>query len=142
VIQDLVAQIKSAESVAAQAVQTKQELGQDLEQKTQVALDQVAQMRQDLERLQQVEKKVASLSKELNDLEIEYSDTTKSVMDLEQNVYRIDTAITARNQAAAANTAQQIRRNPQQAAAQAQKPPAPEPVAESRFRELIKWATK
>jgi len=142
VIQDLVAQIKSAESVAAQAVQTKQELGQDLEQKTQVALDQVAQMRQDLERLQQVEKKVASLSKELNDLEIEYSDTTKSVMDLEQNVYRIDTAITARNQAAAANTAQQIRRNPQQAAAQAQKLPASEPVAESRFRELIRWATK
>ena len=142
VIQDLVAQIKSAESAAATAVQTKQELGQDLEQKTQVALDQVAQMRQDLERLQQVEKKVASLSKELNDLEIEYSDTTKSVMDLEQNVYRIDTAITARNQAAAANTAQQIRRNPQQAAAQAQRLPASEPVAESRFRELIKWATK
>lgn len=141
VIQDLVAQIKSAESAAAQAVQTKQELGQDLEQKTQVALDQVAQMRQDLERLQQVEKKVASLSKELNDLEIEYSDITKSVMDLEQNVYRTDTAITARNQAAAANTAQQIRRNPQ-AAAQAQQLPASEPVAESRFRELIKWATK
>ena len=63
-------------------------------------------------------------------------------MDLEQNVYRIDTAITARNQAAAANTAQQIRRNPQQAAAQAQRLPASEPVAESRFRELIKWATK
>jgi DNA repair exonuclease SbcCD ATPase subunit len=150
VIQDLVAQIKSAESAATSAVQTKQELSRDLEQKTQTALDQVAQMRQDLEKLQQVEKKVASLSKELNDLEIEYSDTTKSVMDLEQNVYRLDTAITARNQAAAANAARQMKQMPQ-VAAQAQQVPASiankevqqtAPLAESRFGELIRWATK
>jgi len=142
VIRDLVAKIQSAESIAADAVQTKQKLSQDLELKTQAALDQVAQMRQDLQRLQQVEKKVASLDKELSDLEIEYSDTTKSVMDLEQNVYRIDTAMTARNQAAAANIARQIKQNPQAAATQVQKTPALEPLAESSFRKLIRWATK
>jgi len=60
VIQDLVAQIKSAESAAAEIGQTKKELGQALDRATKDALDQVAQMKQDLAKLAQLQTNVQS----------------------------------------------------------------------------------
>jgi len=60
VIQDLVAQIKSAESAAAEIGRTKQELSQQLDKTTQGALDQVEQMKQDLAKLTQLQTNIQS----------------------------------------------------------------------------------
>jgi DNA repair exonuclease SbcCD ATPase subunit len=60
VIQDLVTQIKSAESAAAKIDQTKQELSQQLDKTTQGALDQVEQMKQDLAKLTQLQTNIQS----------------------------------------------------------------------------------
>ena len=60
VIQDLVAQIKSAESAAAEIGRTKQELSQQLDKTTQGALDQVEQMKQDLAKLSQLQTNIQS----------------------------------------------------------------------------------
>ena len=55
VIRDLVAQIRSAESAAAEIGQTKKELSQALDKTTKDALDQVEQMKQDLAKLAQLQ---------------------------------------------------------------------------------------
>jgi DNA repair exonuclease SbcCD ATPase subunit len=60
VIQDLVAQIKSAESATAKIDQTKQELSQQLDKTTQGALDRVEQMKQDLAKLAQLQTNMQS----------------------------------------------------------------------------------
>jgi chromosome segregation ATPase len=193
VIQDLVAQIKSAESAAAEMGRTKQELGQALDKATKDALDQVAQMKQDLARLNQVTAKVQttvadaipaqldSISTKVAELEAENEDQfneltkhedwltavapnaeprDKGALAPARNQFNLPgvPAATADNQLAlpgvnttpapvnpaAAKIAQQAT---QQKAnlARAQGIDVVEPddnLAESRFRELIRWATK
>ena len=82
VIQDLVAQIKSAESAAAEIGRTKQELSKDIEQKTRTALDQVEQMKQDLKRLNQIQDAITNVA--MSDIPAELSNINQKVVDLER----------------------------------------------------------
>jgi choline kinase len=193
VIQDLVAQIKSAESAAAEIGQTKKELSQQLSKTTKDALDQVEQMKQDLARLNQVTAQVQttvadaipakldSISTKVAELEAENEDQFNELTKHEdwlaavapnaepknagalapaRNQFNLPgvPAATAGNQLdlpgvnttpapinpAAAKIAQQAAQQKAKLA-KAQGIDVVEPednLAESRFRELIKWATK
>ena len=134
VIQDLVTQIKSAESAAAQAGQIKQELGKDLEQKTKTALDQIAQIKQQLAHFQEVEQAVANITPTVEKL--------AQAQDFDRRIKNIKAA----KAFTAAETPAQLRQATAAAAQNALTSPGMkqdiEPMAESRFRELIKWAIK
>ena len=193
VIQDLVAQIKSAESAAAEIGRTKQELGQALDKATKDAMDQVSQMKQDLARLNQVTAKVQttvadaipaqldSISTKVAELEAENEDQfneltkhedwltavapnaeprDKGALAPARNQFNLPgvPAPTADNQlalpgvnttpapvnpAAAKITQQATQQKANLARAQGIDVVEPEDnLAESRFRELIRWATK
>ena len=193
VIRDLVAQIKSAESAAAEIGQTKKELSQQLSKTTKDALDQVEQMKQDLARLNQVTAQVQttvadaipaqldSISTKVAELEAENEDQFNELTKHEdwlaavapnaepknagalapaRNQFNLPgvPAATAGNQLdlpgvnttpapinpAAAKIAQQAAQQKAKLA-KAQGIDVVEPednLAESRFRELIRWATK
>jgi len=134
VIQDVVTQIKSAESAAAQAGQIKQELGKDLEQKTKTALDQIAQIKQQLAHFQEVEQAVANITPTVEKL--------AQAQDFDRRIKNIKAA----KAFTAAETPAQLRQATAAAAQNALTSPGMkqdiEPMAESRFRELIKWAIK
>jgi chromosome segregation ATPase len=86
VIQDLVAQIKSAEAAAAGAVQSKQELGQDLEKQ--------------LAHFRDVEKTVAALKVEVDKLEADAKQNDQAIVGLSGSINNIrnnvDQAMAAR----------------------------------------------
>jgi len=193
VIQDLVAQIKSAESAAAEIGRTKQELSQALDKATKDALDQVAQMKQDLVRLNQVTAQVQttvadaipaqldSISNKVAELEAENEDQFNELTKHEDWLAAVAPNAEPRNTGALAPARSQFSLpgvpaatannqldlpgvnttpapiNPAAAAiartaaqqkaklAKAQGIDVVEPednLAESRFLELIKWATK
>ena len=141
VIRDLVAQIQSAESAAAQAVQTKQELGKDLEQQ--------------LAHFRDVEQTVANLKVEVDRLEADskqndqvIADFSKSIKNIRDNMRQ---AMDARpGTVAAAKKALQPQPEPQRSVWK----PDPREIAqnfvdkdvlrsvdESQMRRAIAWAT-
>jgi DNA repair exonuclease SbcCD ATPase subunit len=67
-IQDLVSQVKAAQETTKEIEKTKQSIKQDADQAAQGALDAVAQMKQDIQRLQQVEKEVKELEPKVDSL--------------------------------------------------------------------------
>ena len=136
VIQDLVAQIKSAESAAAGAVQSKQELSRDIQQQ--------------LAHFKQVEQTVASLKQEVDDLEKDRNLNDQAIVDIANAIGNLRKAMNTGKTAPA----------PQPAAPQAPKSnvdprlvqslmrqgllkpePDAEPVQESQLQKAIAWAT-
>jgi chromosome segregation ATPase len=145
VIQDLVAQIKSAESAAASAVQTKQELSQDLEKQ--------------LAHFKDVEQTVAALRGEVDKLEADakqndqvIADFSKSIKNIRDNMRQ---AMDARpGTVAAAKKALQPQPTPTPAPQRSLWQPDPRELAqklvdkgvlqsvdESQFARSIAWAT-
>lgn len=137
-IKDLTAQVKAAQAKATELSNTKASLSQD------------------------VKKVVDDLRSELSDLETSYQETDATVYDLENELHRLQTTLSAKSAAiqgtrmitpkapvAPAVPAQPARTQPQwtpAARATAQKLInkgilQPEPVAESAFKRSIAWAT-
>ena len=136
VIQDLVAQIKSAESAAADAVQTKQELGQDLEKQ--------------LAHFKEVEQTVTGLRQQVNDLELDRNLNDQAIVDLSTAIGNLRKAMPKKDKT-----------SPQQTPTPAPVTPSPvsrvdprlvkslqdkgvfdpDPVTESKFVNAIAWAT-
>jgi chromosome segregation ATPase len=133
VIQDLVAQIKSAESAAATAVQTKQELSQDLEKQ--------------LAHFKDVEQTVTGLRQQVNDLELDRNLNDRAIIDLSTAIGNLRKAMPKKDKT-----------SPQQTPAPAPAPVSrvdprlvkslqdkgvfdPDPVTESKFFNAIAWAT-
>ena len=134
VIQDLVAQIKSAESAAAQAGQIKQELGRDIEQ-------QLAQFKE-------VERTVASLKQEVNDLEKDRNLNDQAIIDISTAIGNLRKAMTTGKKAPepapqpAAPQAPKSKVDPKLVKALQDKGVLqPDPVAESKLFNAIAWAT-
>jgi chromosome segregation ATPase len=138
VIQDLVAQIKSAESAAAGAIQSKQDLSRDIEQQ--------------LAHFKQVEQTVASLQQEVDDLETDAKYNDRAIIDISSAITNLRNAMTAGKKEPAPA--------PQPAAPQVPKSnvdpklvqslirkgvlkpePGVEPVQESQLQKAIAWAT-
>ena len=134
VIRDLVAQIRSAESAAAEMGQSKQELSRDLEQKTNAVLGQVAQMRQDLERLQQVEKTVSTLQPIVKNIEPQ----VKQLVKRQQAADKVDPNAIAKSLVKKGDIASTFKRMNEPY----QDPQMSLPgVTESQMRRAIAWAT-
>ena len=132
VIQDLVAQIRSAESAAAGAIQSKQELGRDIEQ-------QLAQFKQ-------VEQTVASLKQEVDDLEKDRNLNDQAIIDISTAIGNLRRAMTTGKTAPATQPAapQTPKSNVDPRLVQSlmkQGVFKPEPVQESRLLRAIEWAT-
>ena len=144
VIQDLVAQIKSAEAAAAGLEKTKQDLGKDLEQKTNTALDQVAQMKQQLANLKDMEQTVANLKDEVNNLEDDAKYNDRVIIDLSSAIANLRKAMPTKDKpqptpAAAAPVPKVDPRLVQSLVKQGVI--QPDPVAESKLHNAIAWAT-
>lgn len=155
-IQDLMAQIEQAQKATTELQKTKQSVGKDVEKTAQAALDQVEQMRQDLERLQQVEKTVATLQPLVKSVLVPKVDRLtqdKAIRDkiaLKQSVRGLTQAL--KTGMLPSGTPAQLTAQPEP---QAQLPgfedPANEPgyqdqlplrsVAESKFQKRVQWAT-
>jgi chromosome segregation ATPase len=130
VIQDLVAQIKSAESAAAGAVQSKQELGRDIEQQ--------------LAHFREVEKTVASLKQEVDDLEKDRNLNDQAIIDISTAIGNLRKAMTTGKKAPAPEAPQPPKPNVDPRLVQSlvkQGIFKPEPVQESQLRRAIEWAT-
>lgn len=97
-IKDLVAQVNAAQEASKEIEKTKDSLTTAVGKTAQDALDQVAQMKQDLERLRQVE---TNLEQEFNDLRDSYQETDATLWDIEsqtipaitQNIDQLKTAV-------------------------------------------------
>ena len=103
-----------------------EKLHAEVDNKSEQALAKIDYLTKELAKFKEVDQTVASLRREIDDLETEYDETTATVFDLENDVHRLDTMFAARNQAM--NAAQMIRKTPQ-AAAQTHQAPAVAPVA-------------
>lgn len=97
-IKDLVAQVKDAQEATKEIEKTKQSIKQDVQKTVQDTQDQVAQMRNDIEKLRKVEQ---GLRNDIDELSSSYQETDAVVWDLEsdtipyikQDVNRLKTAI-------------------------------------------------
>ena len=97
-IQELMAQIEQAQSATKELEKTKQSIKQDVKKTVQDTQDQVAQMRQDIERLRQVEK---GLQNDVDNLTNSYLETdatlwdieSQTIPELEQNIDLIKTKV-------------------------------------------------
>jgi chromosome segregation ATPase len=134
VIRDLVAQIKSAESAAAEIGRTKQELSRNLEQ-------QLAQFKE-------VERTVASLKQEVDDLEDDAKYNDQVIVDLSGAIANLRKAMSTDKKApepAPQPTAPQTpvsKVDPRLVKALQDKGVLqPDPVAESKLFDAIAWAT-
>jgi chromosome segregation ATPase len=181
-IQDLVAQIKSAESEVEKLSKTKQSVSQDLEKQAQRALDQVDQFKQDLTKLSQLQtniqtavvdilpQQIEQLKSKVGELDSENEDQYNELLKHQQVLDKIapnrdggtpqgqpmsqppTIKPTGKPPGPVSPTGDAIARQQQKIdsrrLAQAQGinvidlEKEPESVSESRFRELIRWATK
>jgi len=159
VIKDLVAQINSAQQATQELKKSRSSVTKDVSKTAQDALDQVAQMRQDIEVLRRVE---TDLEQELNDLRDNYKETDATLWDIESQTIPAITQDIAQLKTAKAVKDLPVPTAPQQ---RVQTPPAPqqpqwtpaarataqrlinkgvlepEPMSESRLHRAIAWAT-
>ena len=130
-IKDLIAQVKDAQAATAELSKTKQSIKQDVSKTVQDTQNQVAQLKQDIERLQKVEQEIGDIKPKVAKL-----------VNRQQHVDKIDPEeITkALLKKGAFGTAGKRMVEPAQA-------PAPDPqmslpgVAESAFARSVAWAT-
>ena len=137
VIQDLVAQIKSAESAAAEIGQTKQELSRNLDQQ--------------LAHFKDVEKTVANLRKEVSDLEVDAQYNDQAIIDLSTAVTNLRKAIPSKPPAPSGVTPQPApaaapqqsiwKRDPRELAQKLVDKGVLQSVDESQMHKAIAWAT-
>jgi TolA-binding protein len=128
-IQELMAQIEQAQSATKELEKTKQSIKQDVKKTVQDTQDQVAQMRQDIERLRQVEK---GLQNDVDNLTNSYLETdatlwdieSQTIPELEQNIDLIKTKVSIDDIPTPAPVGQQSQTPPPQ-----QQAPVPEPTA-------------
>ena len=136
-IKDLVAQVKQAQEATKELEKTKQSIKQDVKKTVRDTQDQVAQMRQDIERLRQVEK---GLQNDVDNLTNSYLETdatlwdieSQTIPELEQNIDLIKTKVSINDIPTPAPVGQQVQTPPppQQAPA-----PEPEPTAADTTQE-------
>jgi len=140
-IKSLIAQVKDAQEATRELEKTKQSIKQDVSKTVQDTQDQVAQMKQDLERLQQVAKTVDTLQPLVQKVDkIErMQDTTNRARNILAMKRFKDAENKAQYDQATAAAAQDAMVNPNidQAIARTPQPP----VAESAFARSIAWAT-
>jgi myosin heavy subunit len=129
-IKDLVAQVKDAQEATKELEKTKQSIKQDVKKTVQDTQDQVAQMRQDIERLRQVEK---GLQNDVDNLTNSYLETdatlwdieSQTIPELEQNIDLIKTKVSIDDIPTPAPVGQQPQTPPPP-----QQAPVPEPAPE------------
>jgi TolA-binding protein len=123
-----VAQVNAAQETTKELEKTKKSIKQDVSKTVQDTQDQVAQMRQDIERLRQVEK---GLQKDVDDLTNSYLETdatlwdieSQTIPELEQNIDLIKTKVSMDDIPTPAPAGQQ----PQTPPPPPQQAPEPEP---------------
>ena len=136
VIKDLVAQVNAAQETTKELEKTKKSIKQDVSKTVQDTQDQVAQMRQDIERLRQVEK---GLQKDVDDLTNSYLETdatlwdieSQTIPELEQNIDLIKTKVSMDDIPTPAPAGQQ----PQTPPPPPQQAPEPAPAAADTTQE-------
>jgi len=131
-IQELMAQIEQAQSATKELEKTKQSIKQDVSKTVQDTQNQVAQIKQDIERLQKVEQEVGDIKPKVAKL-----------VDRQQKVDGIDPEEIAKKllKKGAFGTANQRMAEPAPAPAPAPDPQMQLPLAESAFARSIAWAT-
>jgi len=131
-IQELMAQIEQAQSATKELEKTKQSIKQDVSKTVQDTQNQVAQMKQDIERLQKIEQEVGDIKPKVAKL-----------VDRQQKVDKIDPEEIAKTllKKGAFGTANKRMAEPAPAPAPAPDPQIQLPLAESAFARSIAWAT-
>jgi chromosome segregation ATPase len=177
-IQELMAQIEQAQSATKELEKTKQSISKDAEQTAADAMNQVEQMRQDLERLDQVAGRISTVVSDALPAQIDSLNTRLQQLDSESEhqydeLLKHDTMLNkltgqgtgggggttiepeppgkprptppAPSPAGDAIAKRQQQLNMRDRSdlyrSMGMEIPEPEPVAESRFQHLIKWAT-
>jgi chromosome segregation ATPase len=152
-ITDLTAKLNDLQAKSSELANTKKSIGGDIEKATLDAQNQIDQLKQQVEKFNELNQKVDGIRDNIEYLMTGAQETEATVFDLENEIHRLETIIKAMS--AARNASKMIGKNPA-AASVAQTAPRVDPrlvqslidkgvlqdANEEKFVESIKWATQ